>query len=51
MLVGGLFGDFMIPSIRNDGLNLLALFYVQWILLGVVVATLPFERARRAIAA
>jgi hypothetical protein len=38
MCVGGMFGDFMIPSIRNDGLNLLSLFYVQWILLGILVS-------------
>jgi hypothetical protein len=46
MLVGGFFGDFMIPSIRNGGLGLLALFYVQWILLGMVVSIRSLERAR-----
>lgn len=51
MLVGGLFGDFMIPSIRNDGLQLLALFYVQWILLGVVVSVTDRERGAYAAAA
>jgi O-antigen ligase len=44
MLAGGMFGDFMLPSIRNGGLELLALFYVQWILLGVMVSISALER-------
>jgi O-Antigen ligase len=44
MLVGGLLGDFMIPSIRNGGLELFALFYVQWILLGVMVSINGMKR-------
>lgn len=48
MLVGGLFGDFMLPSIRNSGLELFALFYVQWILLGVMVSIGALERGRTA---
>jgi O-antigen ligase len=51
MVVGGMFGDFMIPSIRNDGLVLFALFYVQWVLLGLVVSIRFIERGRYAAAA
>jgi hypothetical protein len=51
MLAGGMFGDFMIPSIRNDGLSLFALFYVQWILLGLMVSIRFLERGRYAAAA
>jgi hypothetical protein len=47
MLLGGFFGDFMIPSIRNDGLGLLAEFYIQWILLGMVVSIAFLERGER----
>jgi O-antigen ligase len=43
-LAGGMFGDFMIPSIRNGGLELFALFYVQWILLGIVVSIRNTQR-------
>lgn len=43
-LVGGFFGDFMLPSIRNAGLELFAEFYVQWIILGLVVAAAAIER-------
>jgi hypothetical protein len=50
MLVGGMFGDFMIPSIRNDGLGLFALFYVQWILLGLMVSIGALERGHQAAA-
>ncbi len=46
MLVGGFFGDFMLPSIRNDGLDLFAQFYVQWIILGLVVAASALEQRR-----
>jgi O-antigen ligase len=44
MLTGGFFGDFMLPSIRNGGLELFAYFYVQWILLGLVVSASSIER-------
>lgn len=44
MLVGGFFGDFMIPSIRNGGIELFGLYYVQWIVLGLVVAATALER-------
>jgi hypothetical protein len=44
MLAGGFFGDFLLPSIRNSGLELLSLFYVQWILLGVMVSIGKLER-------
>ena len=50
MLVGGFFGDFMIPSIRNDGLQLFALFYVQWVILGVIVSIVYLERGVRTAA-
>ena len=50
MLVGGMFGDFMIPSIRNGGLQLFSLFYVQWILLGLIVSMTAIERGYRAAA-
>lgn len=48
MFVGGFFGDFMIPSVRNDGLELFALYYVQWIVLGLVVSIGALERADQA---
>jgi O-antigen ligase len=44
MLVGGFFGDFMLPSIRNSGLELFAEFYVQWIILGLLVSASAIER-------
>jgi O-antigen ligase len=44
MLAGGFFGDFMLPSIRNGGLELFAYYYVQWILLGLVVSASSIER-------
>jgi hypothetical protein len=43
-LVGGFFGDFMLPSIRNAGLELFAEFYVQWIVLGLIVSAAAIER-------
>jgi O-antigen ligase len=46
-LVGGFFGDFMLPSIRNFGLELFAEFYVQWIVLGLVVSASAIERKYR----
>jgi O-antigen ligase len=44
MLTGGIFGDFILPSIRNGGLELFAYYYVQWILLGLVVSASSIER-------
>ena len=44
MLAGGFFGDFMLPSIRNGGIELFGLYYVQWILLGLTVAATALER-------
>ncbi len=44
MLAGGFFGDFMLPSIRNGGLELFAFYYVQWIILGLVVSACSIER-------
>jgi O-antigen ligase len=48
MLAGGMFGDFMIPSIRNSGLELFAMFYVQWVLLGLIVSASALERGSQA---
>jgi O-antigen ligase len=50
-LVGGFFGDFMLPSIRNSGLELFAEFYVQWIVLGLIVSASAIERKYRTGAA
>lgn len=44
MLIGGFFGDFMLPSVRNDGIELFGLYYVQWIVLGLMVAATALER-------
>ena len=44
MLVGGFFGDFMLPSVRNGGIELFGLYYVQWIVLGLIVAATSLER-------
>jgi O-antigen ligase len=38
MAAGGLTGDFMLHSIRNGGLELLTGFYLQWVMLGLLVA-------------
>ena len=46
-LAGGFFGDFMLPSIRNSGLQLFAEFYVQWIVLGLIVSAAAIERRYR----
>jgi O-antigen ligase len=48
MLVGGMFGDFMLPSIRNSGLELFSVYYLQWILLGVMVSISALQRGQRA---
>jgi O-antigen ligase len=50
-LIGGFFGDFMLPSIRNSGLELFAEFYVQWIVLGLIVSASAIERKYRTGAA
>lgn len=47
MLVGGMFGDFMLPSIRNSGLELFSIYYVQWILLGVMVGISTLQRGQQ----
>jgi O-antigen ligase len=43
MTVGSLTGDFMLPSIRNGGLELFSGFYLQWVLLGLVVSIKRME--------
>ena len=50
MLVGGFFGDFMIPSIRNGGIELFGLYYVQWIILGLIVAATTLKRRTAGLA-
>lgn len=50
MLVGGFFGDFMLPSIRNGGIELFGLYYVQWIVLGLIVAATALERRTSGLA-
>jgi O-antigen ligase len=47
MLAGGMFGDFMLPSIRNSGLELFSIYYVQWVLLGVMVSISALQRSQR----
>jgi O-antigen ligase len=37
MTLGGLTGDFILHSIRNGGLKLFTGFYLQWVLLGILV--------------
>ena len=39
LIVGNVLGDFMLHSIRNDGLKLFSLYYPQWVLLGAVVGS------------
>ena len=46
LVVGGVTGDFMIHSIRNGGLELFSGYYLQWVLLGGVVAVDRLERSR-----
>jgi len=38
MVLGGLTGDFVLHSIRNGGLELFTGFYLQWVMLGLLVA-------------
>lgn len=51
MVAGGITGDFMIHSIRNGGLELFSGFYLQWVLLGGLVAIPAIERRRQTPAA
>ena len=48
MVAGGITGDFMIHSIRNSGLELFSAYYLQWVLLGGLVAIPGIERRTRA---
>jgi O-antigen ligase len=48
MVVGGGTGDYMIHSIRNGGLELFQGYYLQWILLGGLIAIARLEQAARA---
>ncbi|MGE0359979.1 MAG: O-antigen ligase family protein [Vicinamibacterales bacterium] len=48
MVAGGITGDFMIHSIRNGGLELFSGYYLQWVLLGGLVAIPGIERRLRA---
>jgi O-antigen ligase len=47
MVVGGVTGDFMIHSIRNGGLELFSGYYLQWVLLGGLVAVHRLEGGTR----
>jgi O-antigen ligase len=38
MSLGGFTGDFILHSVRNSGLDLFTGFYLQWVMLGVLVA-------------
>lgn len=42
-VVGGLLGDFTLPSIRNDGLHTLSWYYQQWVWLGLLAAVKRIE--------
>ena len=44
MVAGGVTGDFMIHSIRNGGIELFSGYYLQWVLLGGLVAIPALER-------
>jgi O-antigen ligase len=43
MVTGGVTGDYMIHSIRNGGLELFSGYYLQWVLLGGLVAVSRLE--------
>jgi O-antigen ligase len=45
MAAGGLTGDFLLPSVRNTGLELFSGFYLHWVLLGTAVAVARMEAA------
>jgi O-antigen ligase len=47
MVVGGVTGDFMVHSVRNGGIELFSGYYLQWIMLGGLVAVDRLERAAR----
>ncbi len=47
MVVGGVTGDFMVHSIRNGGIELFSGYYLQWVMLGGLVAVDRMERATR----
>jgi O-antigen ligase len=47
MVAGGITGDFMIHSIRNGGIELFSGYYLQWVLLGGLVAIPGIERRTR----
>ncbi|MGD9904522.1 MAG: O-antigen ligase family protein [Vicinamibacterales bacterium] len=56
MVTGGVTGDYMIHSIRNGGLELFSGYYLQWVLLGGLVAvpriaTAPTLRPEEALPA
>ena len=42
-VVGSMVGDFMLQSIRNGGLTTFSEFYLQWVVLGLVVAIQDIE--------
>lgn len=42
-VVGSIVGDFMLQSIRNGGLTTFSEFYLQWVVLGLVVAIQDIE--------
>jgi O-antigen ligase len=44
MVAGGVTGDFMVHSIRNGGIELFSGYYLQWVLLGGLVAIPAIER-------
>ncbi len=46
MIVSGLTGDFILHSIRNDGLSMFSGYYFQWIVLGLVVVAGRIEEDR-----
>lgn len=43
MTLGGLTGDFILHSIRNSGLELFTGFYLQWVMLGLLVGLTKLE--------
>ncbi len=50
MAIGSLTGDFMLPSIRNGGLEMFSGFYLQWVLLGILVAIKRIESKKGRLA-
>lgn len=47
MVLGGVTGDFMVHSIRNGGIELFSGYYLQWIMLGGLIAVDRLERTAR----